>query len=318
MALGDIYYVLFRHKWKIILLSLAGILAAAAFYILRPPPYQSQAELLIQYVPRAGMMPMMGNDQKVLVPDSRGEDIINSEIQILTSLDLAAQAVTNIGPAGILARAGGGSNAVAAAILVRKNLQAAPAGKGSSVIMVTFMHPDAQVVQPVLQEIISDYFQKHYEIHSALGQYDDALSREGSSLSVQLNSTEQQLASLKSKANIISLEDTRKGLADQISKIQGSILDARVELAGYGAAMKQDGGAPPDKLETTNAQPAVPRDQIDHYNDLSARLDRLRKKNQDYLLQNFTNHKHIFKRIIQRHRRHANHIRFAPICNHSM
>ncbi len=52
MTVGDIYYVLFRHKWKIILLSLAGIAAAAAFYYLNPPPYQSQAELMIQYVPR--------------------------------------------------------------------------------------------------------------------------------------------------------------------------------------------------------------------------------------------------------------------------
>ncbi len=53
MTVGDIYYVLFRHKWKIILLSLAGIVAAVAFYYLKPPPYQSQAELLIQYVPEA-------------------------------------------------------------------------------------------------------------------------------------------------------------------------------------------------------------------------------------------------------------------------
>ena len=184
MALGDIYYVFFRNKWKIILLSVTGILAAAAFYFLEPPPYQSQAALLIQYVPESGIMPLMGNDQKVIMPDARGADIINSEIQILTSLDIAGQAVTNIGPTGILARVGGGSNAVSAAVLVRQNLQVEPADKGSSVIMVTFKHPDAQIVQPVLQEVINDYFLRHKEIHSAGGQYDEALSREQSTLSV--------------------------------------------------------------------------------------------------------------------------------------
>ncbi len=112
-------------------------------------------------------MPLMGSDQKVIVPDSRGDDIINSEIQILTSLDLAEQAATNIGPASILAKAGGGSNAIAAAGFIRDNLQAEPAGKGSSVIVVTFKHPDPRIVQPVLQEVINDYFQKHKEIHSA-------------------------------------------------------------------------------------------------------------------------------------------------------
>jgi uncharacterized protein involved in exopolysaccharide biosynthesis/Mrp family chromosome partitioning ATPase len=288
MTLGDIYYVLFRHKWKIVLLSLAGILAAVALYFLKPPPYQSQAELLIQYVPQARSLSLVGSDQKVIVPDSRGDDIINSEIQILTSLDLAEETVTNIGAANILAKVGGGSNAIKAAALVRNNLQGEPAAKGSSVIVVTFKHPDPQIVQPILQEVINDYFQRHYEIHSAAGQYDDALSRERSTLSVQLNDTEQQLANLKNKANIISLDDTRKGLADQIFKIQGAILDAQAELAGYESAMKQVDKTPLLKLETTNVQPAIPSDQIDAYNDICARLNLLRKKEQDYLVQGFT------------------------------
>jgi uncharacterized protein involved in exopolysaccharide biosynthesis/Mrp family chromosome partitioning ATPase len=288
MTVGDIYYVVFRHKWKIMLLSLAGILAATAFYFLKPPPYQSQAELLIQYVPQAGALPLMGSDQKMIVPDARGDDIINSEIRIMTSLDLAEQAVTNLGAASILAKDGGGSNALAAAFAIQNNLEAVPAGKGSSVISVTFKHPDPQIVQPVLQEVINDYFQKHKEIHSASGQFDDALSREGSALSAQLNDTEQQLASLKNKANIISLDDARKGLADQISKVQGAILDAQTALVGYQAAIKDTGGTP-QNLEATNAVPlAIPSNQIDAYNDLCARLALLRKKNQDYLVQGFT------------------------------
>jgi succinoglycan biosynthesis transport protein ExoP len=286
--LGDIYYVLFRHKWKILLLSLAGILAAAALHFVNPPPYQSQAELLIKYVPQAGTMPLMGSDQKMIMPDSRGDDIINSEIQILTSMDLAAEAVTNIGSSNILFKASGGSDAIAAAILVRNNLRAEPANKGSSVIVVTFKHPDAQIVQPLLQEIITDYFQKHYEIHSTGGQFDDALTREGSALSEELNDTEQLLANVKNKANIISLDDSRKGLADQISKIQSAILDAEAELAGYGVPMKQPGTPATEKLENTNALTAIPPDQLEAYKELGTRLDLLRKKDQDYLVQGFT------------------------------
>jgi uncharacterized protein involved in exopolysaccharide biosynthesis/Mrp family chromosome partitioning ATPase len=280
--------VLFRHKWKILLLSLAGILAAAALHFVNPPPYQSQAELLIKYVPQAGTMPLMGSDQKMIMPDSRGDDIINSEIQILTSMDLAAEAVTNIGSSNILFKASGGSDAIAAAILVRNNLRAEPANKGSSVIVVTFKHPDAQIVQPLLQEIITDYFQKHYEIHSTGGQFDDALTREGSALSEELNDTEQLLANVKNKANIISLDDSRKGLADQISKIQSAILDAEAELAGYGVPMKQPGTPATEKLENTNALTAIPPDQLEAYKELGTRLDLLRKKDQDYLVQGFT------------------------------
>ena len=88
---------------------------------------------------------------------------------------------------------------------------------------------------------------------------------------------------MKNKAGIISLDDAKKDLADQISKIKGVMLDAQAELAGYGEAMKEAGSTPADKLGTTNAQPVVPQDQIDAYNDLCARLDLLRKKDQDYL-----------------------------------
>ena len=48
--MGDVYFVIFRHKWKIIILSLVGITAAGVFYLLKPPLYQSEAELLIRYI----------------------------------------------------------------------------------------------------------------------------------------------------------------------------------------------------------------------------------------------------------------------------
>ncbi len=277
---ADIYFVIFRHKWKIILVSLAGIVAAAVLYFHNTPPYQSQAELLIKYVSQARSLSLSGSDQNVIMPGSSGEDVINSEILILTSLDLAEQAVTNFGAAKILPNSGGDTNVIAAAVFIRNNLVAEPAGKGSSVISVTLKHPDPLIVQPLLTEVINDYFQKHKEIHSAGGLNDDVLV-EQTALANQLNDTEQRLASLKSKANIISLDDSRKGLAEQMSKVQGAILDAQAELAGYAAGSAQ-------KSETTNAPSSVPKDQIDAYNDVCTRLDLLRKKQQDYLVQGYT------------------------------
>ena len=289
LAVGDIYYVLFRHKWKIIILSLAGIVAAAAFYRLNPPPYQSQAELLIKYVPEAGTLPLAGGEQKMFVPDSQGAGIINSEIRILTSLDVAKQAVTNIGAAKILAKISGGDNLDSAAALIARNLKAEPADAQSGVIIVTFTHPDLQIVQPVLQEVINDYKEKHIEIHSPGGQYDDAIRREGADLRSRLLDTEQQIANLKESAHIVStMDDARKDLAGQISTIQGSIREIRIELVGYEAAMKQPGDIPAEKPEATNAPTPVPLDQVDAYNSICTTVELLRKKQQDYLLQGFT------------------------------
>ncbi|HTV62054.1 MAG TPA: Wzz/FepE/Etk N-terminal domain-containing protein [Verrucomicrobiae bacterium] len=288
ISLGDVYYIIFRHKWKIILASLAGIAAAAGIYFLNPPPYQSQAELLVKYVPQSTQLTLPGEAQKVTIPDPNGDNIINSEIQILTSLDTVAQAVTNIGASNILVKAGAGADPMSAAGYVRGNLDAMPADKDSSVIVVTFKSLNPQIVQPVLQEIINDYFAKHYQIHSAGGQFDDALTMEESELKVELDATQQQLAELKNKDNIISLDDSRQNLAQQIFQIRGDILEAQAELSGNEAAMKQMNGGHPLKPDATNTQTVIPQNQVDAYSDVCASLDALNKKKQGYQAQGFT------------------------------
>ncbi|MGH8024455.1 MAG: Wzz/FepE/Etk N-terminal domain-containing protein, partial [Limisphaerales bacterium] len=290
LSLGDVYYTIFRHKWKIVAASLAGLLAAAAIYHLRAPMYESQAELLIKYVPETTQMGLAGENEKVIVPDSDGQDVINSEIKILTSLDVAEEAASNFGPSTILAKLGGGNSATAAAGFIRANLQAEPAdGPHSSVIVITLKHPDAQVVQPLLQAVINAYLQKHYEIHSAGGQFEDALTMEQSELSVRLNATEQQLADLKNKFNIISLDDSQKDLAAQLSKVHDEIMDARAELSADQAAMGQGGERQSQDWALTNrALAAIPPGQIDAYADIRANLDSFRKKEEDYVVQGFT------------------------------
>src|SRR5262245_41717547 len=93
--LGDIYYVLFRHKWKILIISGIGLLLALLLPLVWSRPYQSEAKLMIKYVlDKQGPAPMAGSDQRMKTPDDRGENIINSELEILTSLDLCMDVVT--------------------------------------------------------------------------------------------------------------------------------------------------------------------------------------------------------------------------------
>src|SRR6476620_3748279 len=105
LSLGDIYYILFRHKWKILFISACGIVFAALLPLVWPRPYQSEAKLFIRYVlDSRAPGPVSANDPKVKSPDERGENIINTELEILTSLDLALEVATNIGPEKILAK----------------------------------------------------------------------------------------------------------------------------------------------------------------------------------------------------------------------
>jgi polysaccharide biosynthesis transport protein len=236
LTLDDVYYVLFKHKWKIIGCSAAGLLGAVAMLVFWPPMYESEAKVFIRYV-LDSKSPSTTPDDSRVIATAEGQNIISSEIEILTSLDLAEQVVDVVGPERILAKSGGGKDRFAAANLIQRNLVIDVPNK-SSVMRVVFRHPDPQVVQPVLTVLIDDYLRKHAEIHQAFGQVDDSLTQETDQLRAQLTQTEQELRQARSKINVISLEDSKKDYTDQIAKIRQEIFDAEAELAERQAALK--------------------------------------------------------------------------------
>jgi len=281
-SLGDIYYVLFRHKWKIILCSLAGLLAAFVAFKLGPPPYQSEAKLFIRYVTEGKALNAPGEDAKTKSPDQRGETIINSEVQILSSLDLARQVATTVGPEKILGRVGDGDVNRAAVLISRKLHVDVPLN--SSVIRVSFEHSDPAVVQPVLGAIVEAYLRKHVEIHQAVGIVGDFLTQETDQLRSRLAQTEEDLRKARGKAGIVSLDDSMRAYSEQISKIRQDILSAEAELAERTAAFQEIAKRPPGAVPA-NPQSDVPPAELDEYRSVSARLDLLRRREQELLTQ---------------------------------
>src|SRR5262249_20977166 len=89
LALADIYHVLFRHKRKIISISALGLIAASLVYFFLPLPYVSQARLLIKYVLETKAPAQMGTKDLSLAQVEEGESVMNTELLILTSFDLA-------------------------------------------------------------------------------------------------------------------------------------------------------------------------------------------------------------------------------------
>src|SRR4029450_4055152 len=86
--LSDILFLLFKRKWTIILCVLLGIIAAAAFYFLSPPVYQSQAKLLVRYVlERSAVDSIDSANARPQDATSSNDRVIGAEIAILTSWD---------------------------------------------------------------------------------------------------------------------------------------------------------------------------------------------------------------------------------------
>ena len=284
MSLGDIYFVLFRHKWKIVLCSVAGVCAAGALYLLRPPPNQSEAKLFIRYVLDSRSLTPMNSSSRVETPDERGETIINSEVEILTSFDLALQVADAIGPEKILGKASGDKDRLDAAALVQKNL-IVEVLKNSSVVRVAFQHPDPAVVQPVLTGVIDSYLKKHAEVHQAPGTSDDSLTQQTDQLRSRLAQTEEELRKAYAKAGVISYDDAKKAYAEQITKTREELSNAEAELAERRAELQAMLQRPPQRTGETNAEVAATMGDADAYKTVCARLEMLRKREQELLMQ---------------------------------
>src|ERR1051325_4768195 len=113
---SDILFALFRCKWTILFCTLLGLAGAAAVYYRFPPAYQSQAKLLVRYVLERNGVDPIDNTSK---PNqggriSKNDAILDAEVQILTSWDLAAQVAEAIGPK----RLGASSTAAAAGSII--------------------------------------------------------------------------------------------------------------------------------------------------------------------------------------------------------
>src|ERR1044072_1245514 len=98
MQLSDIFFVLFKRKWTIILCMLLGIIGAVGVYFLFPSTYASDAKLLVRYVLERSAVDSIDNTSKPNASKSMAttDSVMNAEMQILTSWDLAIQVADTI------------------------------------------------------------------------------------------------------------------------------------------------------------------------------------------------------------------------------
>jgi len=280
LTVDDVIYTLFRHKWLLLAFLALSVVGALAVRLVRPPLYISKAKLMVHYVaPSSAATP--GKESEGPRPlDANAQTIIASEIEILTSLDVAAQVVDKVGAERILALKGGGSNRLAAAGVVASGIEVDP--PRSSIITVSFKHPDETVVQPVLEALIHTYMRKHYEVHQRLGVLDDYYSRTREELRRKLGQTEEELKQLKTRANVLFLDETKRAYQTQIAKIQDSLLDAERELAERRAVLGDLTGAAGGS--TNSLATLIPREKLGDYGFITAELDSLKRRERELLL----------------------------------
>jgi succinoglycan biosynthesis transport protein ExoP len=288
MNVTDIYYLVFRHKWKIVAFALAGICGAMAVAKLMPPSYESEAKLLIHYVveTKSPTVRGTGNDAQIMSPDVRGETVIATEMEILRSFDLARQVATNVGTARIVGQGPATNDVDVAAEMILKSLMVEAPGKGK-VIRIVYHHSDKTVVRPVMRELIRSYEAKHVAIHQSAGILDQAFVSTLKQLQAKLEQTEKDLTKVRNLARIVSVDETKKGYSQEITQIRQELLTVEAEIAQRKEVVKQAEKAMP-KSDAAAAELGAPPEKISQYRRLSQQLDYLLNQERGFVDKNWT------------------------------
>ena len=288
----------FKHKGKIILCGLAGFIAAAAVYLFYPPLYESQAKLLVRYVLDRNPVDPIDNSSSTTGFGKTTDSVINSELEILKSWDLAVQVAEAVGFRKLVPEMGEAANATMAGAVVSSGLEVG-AQKGTDILFVSYTSRDPQLATLVLDELVNRYFVKHLEVHRSAAAF-DFVSRQADQVRARLNQTEDALKALKAKAGITSVADNTGTLSADVVKIEDQYLAAEAELAEQTARVKEieaslgavSGSTPissnsksPNALDSneSNARSTSSPEESQQYKALTTRLDQLRRNELDLL-----------------------------------
>jgi uncharacterized protein involved in exopolysaccharide biosynthesis/Mrp family chromosome partitioning ATPase len=274
LAITDIYYVLFRRKWIVVMGAILGLLAAAALWKKKQPLYESEAKLLVKYVLETPAIVVPGTEFKLQSTDDSGAAVLNSEIEILKSIDSLQQVARAVGPDKILPKGADTNDVDRAAGLIAKRLKTVPLQR-SKIVLLQFQHADPSVPQPVLHEVIEAYLKKHEQTHRSLGVSEDTLARQRDELRGSLASAERELKQLKGKAGVHSLEDSKKENVKLEANIRQEFFTAQGELAQRQASYEALRQQQPAGAATTTPLTEIPAAVIDEYRHIAQQVSTL-------------------------------------------
>lgn len=269
LKLTDIYYVLFRQKWVILGCLAAGLLAGIVVFFTQKTLYWSEAKLLVRYVTSTRSVEAVGSQTKS--PDFGGENVINSELEILTSHDLCEEVARRVGPEKLLGK-GRGSNVTAAAEVIYKGLDLNNPHR-SNIIRVRFSHGDPALCQVVLSELIEEYFRRHKKIHHTGRNYEGILSVEANDLLNRIHENEEDLQKLNRKAGVVSVVESKNNLAAELARLRQKHNDAEADIADLRAVL---GSAPAPVPPTNTVETSLPPGKITEYRVTLGRLESMR------------------------------------------
>jgi uncharacterized protein involved in exopolysaccharide biosynthesis len=235
VTLRDFLTILFKHKWKILATFAAVVGTVTIVTITTPPIYQATSTVLVKFgreniyhseVGQSGSWISLGH-----------EEMVNSEIEILASRDLAGRVVKSMGPEVLypkLARnlrdkGKSEESLAAAAVSVFKDSLSVEGVKKSNVIRVSFQHDSPKIAAQGANLLVDFLKEKHLEVHS--DPKSSFIEQELAAYQRGLKESEDNLAAYRQKYQTFSLPEQKTLLLQQRTNFDTVLKSTRSQVA---------------------------------------------------------------------------------------
>lgn len=218
--------VLFRRRRQIVGVFVGIVGVTAVVSLLIPSTYEAESTLLL----KVGREYADSADLRSVAPGQPWDrrDLLNSEINILTSHEVLKDVVTATGPdtlyPGLTAATRPPRSATETAITrLRKQLSAYPL-KDSAVILVRFAHRDPLIAADTVNRLVEQYQAKRLAVLSE--PRTAFLEVQVTAARAKLAATQEALAAFKRQRGIFALEEQRRLLLRQRADLDSGLKTA--------------------------------------------------------------------------------------------
>ena len=232
-SLRDLMSILFKHKQKILIVFLATVVTVTAGSFLLPPTYEATSSLLVKFGREYIYQPEVGerSQDMRLVPFNQ-EEVINSEIQVLTSRDLIEKVINTLGIEKIYPDLTKNPSEKIApiemAILEFQEKLSAEGIKKSNVIQISFQHKEPQIAAQAVNLLVDFFKEKHLQVFS--DPRSSFLEQQLVTYEQKLKESENNLESFKQQHRVSSLDEQRSLLLKQRTDLDTSFKNAQNQI----------------------------------------------------------------------------------------
>ncbi len=207
--------ILFKHRVKIAACFLAANLFGAAVTFLLPPVFEARSTLLVKFGREYVYRPEVG--ERVFQINPSQEEMVNSEVRILTDRQLLAKVVKAVGveqvyPELVKSYPRDVSPVDMAVLKFEKNLIVQGIRK-SNVIEVLYRHKDPQRAAQMTNLLIEAFLDKRVDLYG--DQKSSFLEQELAGYQQKLKESEERLQGFKQSFGVYSLDEQRNLLLKQ-------------------------------------------------------------------------------------------------------